>query len=501
MYRNFSIPTNPSVIGSSNKAHKRKGASRTAVLSILDDSNDQAYDYAVLVMGATGVGKSTLCNFFFGEDKFHSAGGMIRATSTCNSHCHSINDKNMMFIDSPGFSDTITDNKKRMEEMGKALLLARNGVHAVVICLNGAARFDEADAGLINEFKKLEIDEPQSIWAYTFVVFTHSKGMGRTEEQRNEVVNTWKSHPDCPPLLKELLDKIQNRFMVIESLKEDESYYAKKCDEFMRYVEQIHVNNNTTCYTHRLFTWARDKYEEAVKKQKEILDEQQDVVTKQVGLLQKNADLIAQLEKEKAEQVEKMQTIQEELHKAEIQLNDKEHTISEYEDKIKAIQKNETLKIQDSLYKLNQAKEEAKASKEMVDKKQNECSEKTKEIQKIQEELEKKQEDTNELQQLLRDRQIKGEAETLAEALKLMIQDMVEMQEQLVAKESKVTELTLKVGKYSAFGIPIPLSNRMIVTGPRVKNKKPSKQKEASPQLQQEEDSIQASIKNEETSN
>ena len=231
------------------------------------------------------------------------------------------------------------------------------------------------------------------------------------------------------------------------------------------------------------------------------MDEQQDVVTKQVGLLQKNADLIAQLEKEKAEQVEKMQTIQEELHKAEVQLNDKEHTISEYEGKIKAIQKNETLKIQDSLHKLNQAKEEAKASKEMVDKKQNECSEKTKEIQKIQEELEKKQEDMNELQQLLRDRQIKGEAETLAEALKLMIQDMVEMQEQLVAKESKVTELTLKVGKYSAFGIPIPLSNRMIVTGPRVKNKKPSKQKEASPQLQQEEDSIQASTKNEETSN
>ena len=500
MCRNFSIPTNPLVISSSNKAYKKKGAPRTAVLSILEDDNEQTYDYAVLVIGATGVGKSTLCNFFFGEEKFHSAGGMIRATSTCNSHCHSISGKNTMFIDSPGFSDTITDNKKRMEEMGKALLLARNGVHAVVICLNGAARFDEADAGLINEFKKLEIDEPQSIWAYTLVVFTHGQGMGRTEAQRNEVVNAWKSHPDCPPLLKELLDKTQNRFMVTESLKEDTSYYTQKCDEFMRYVEQIHANNNTTCYTHRLFTWARDKYEEAAKKQREMLDEQQDVVTKQVGLLQKNADLIAQLEKEKAEQVDKMQTIQEELHKAEVQLNDREHTISEYEEKIKAIQKNETLKIQDSLHKLNQAKEEAKISKEMVDKKQNECTEKTKEIQKIQEELEKKQQGMNELHQLLRDRQIKGEAETLAEALKLMIQDMVEMQERLVAKESKVTELTLKVGKYSAFGIPIPLSNRMIVTGPRANNKKTSKQKEDTPQLQQE-DSFQVSIKNDETEN
>ena len=449
-------------------------------------------------MGATGVGKSTLCNFFFGEDIFHSAGGMIIATSTCNSHCHSISGNNTMFIDSPGFSDTITDNKNRMQEMGKAILLARNGVHAVVVCLNGASRFDEADAGLINELKKLEIDEPKSIWAYTFVVFTHGKGMGKTEEERNKVVHTWKTNPLCPPLLKELLDKVENRYMVVESLKEDISYYTRKCNEFITYITQIHTAKNNTCYTHRLFTWARDKYEEAAKKQKEIPDQQQeDVITQQVSLLNKNADFITQLEKEKADQVDKMQTIQEGLRKAELELNDKEHVINELEEKIKTMQLNETMKIQDAFHKMSQAKEEAKISKEMVDRKQHECTEKSKEVQKIQEELKEKQQGLNELRQLLK---AKGEEETLAEALKLMIQEMEETKKQLEEKGSQVMQLTQKIGSYSLYGIPIPLSNKKIVMGPRNKKKRTSstsKQTEDTPQLYQEEASIR-SINNEE---
>ena len=46
------------------------------------------------------------------------------------------------------------------------------------------ARFDKADAGLINEFNNFETDELQSItiWVCAFVVFTHDEGMDSSTE-------------------------------------------------------------------------------------------------------------------------------------------------------------------------------------------------------------------------------------------------------------------------------------------------------------------------------
>ena len=66
------------------------------------------------------------------------------------------------------------------------------------------------------------------------------------------------------------------------------------------------------------------------------------------------------------------------------------------------------------------------------------------------------------------------EAETRAEALKSMIQEMNEAKEQLVAKEHNVSELTLKLQNYSAFEVPVPFSNKKIVMGPQNKNKRSS---------------------------
>ena len=233
--------------------------------SIEDETKE--YDYAIMVLGVTGVGKSTMCNFFFNEDIFETVLGMIPGTLQCNAQCHYIKGKNIMFIDSPGFADTVTENQERLQEMGKALLMARNGVHAFVVCLNGESRFTEADKGLIHELNSLEKSECQSIWDYTILGFTHGRNLGRSEQKRYEQIDTWKDDARCPPLFTEILAKVQNRYIIVESLMDDENYYKEKCKEFIGFIEQVYISNKK-CYTHRLFAWARDKYEEAAKKTK-----------------------------------------------------------------------------------------------------------------------------------------------------------------------------------------------------------------------------------------
>ena len=38
-----------------------------------------------------------------------------------------------MFIDSPGFADIVTENYEQIQEVGQALLLAQNDIHAIVL--------------------------------------------------------------------------------------------------------------------------------------------------------------------------------------------------------------------------------------------------------------------------------------------------------------------------------------------------------------------------------
>jgi len=531
-YRDFSLPSNftPKTLPSlklpvHSVGHKKASArsARTGLLCTLEDNNQdkngKEYDYAILVLGVTGVGKSTMCNFFFDEDVFYTVPGVVRGTSKCNAHCHPINGKNIMFIDSPGFSDTVIENKERIQEMGKALLMARNGVHAIIVCLNGEARFTEADKGLVDELKRLETSELQSVWAYTFLVFTHGRNMGKTEPQRYEIIDKWKADPNCPPLFLEVLDKVQNRLMVIESLMEEKKY-MEKCHEFVRLIEQVHTNNNETCYTHRLFSWARDKYEEVAKKQKERIhrekEQQEGIVKSQLDMLQKNTDLITQLENEKSELANRMQEIESELHKAELELKDKDHKIDQYEESIKTIQKNETIKLQDAFQKLEIIKQEKKTVEEMVENKQRECSTNRKiiqdkenaikresnEKQKIKQQLENTQETISQLtaktQQLLHNRQVMGEPETLHEALELMTKEIDKAQNQLDAKEKElkatknevtqlteqidtkegaITSLTQHIEKYSVRGIPIPFTSRKVAVGLAPRHKVESNQK------------------------
>lgn len=451
----------------------------TAPICILQTHDEQEYDYAILLLGSVGVGKSTLCNFFFGEEIFESESGVISVTSNFNAHCCSINGKRIMFIDSPGFSDTIMDNNTRMQEMGKALLSARNGVHAILFCMNGEQRFSQDVLSLLNEMKKLEINEPQSIWAYTFVVFTHGRSMGKTETQRNEKVLRWQSDSKCPPLFQELLSKVQNRYMIVESLMEKESYTAGKYDELVRFIEMVYADNNKTCYTHRLFAWARDKYEEAMKIQIEKQTVQQEkVINSQVELLKENNDLIKQLENDKKELSTKMEEIKNELFKAEMQLKDNESKISRQEAEINSIQENETIKIKDAMEKLEKAKNEKREFEELVEKKQKECSENAKVIKEkqtdIENEKQSKQEIEGQLQEerrimaqlkeiatkSLSDRQIEGNPETLNEALRLMTQDIDRKQEQLTEKGDEVKQLTKHIESYCVFGFPISTNRK-----------------------------------------
>ena len=508
-YRDFALPSKISV-NSSAKPAKRK----TEVLCVLEDKDTEEYDYSVLVLGVTGVGKSTMCNFFFNfsedDNVFGAVEGMVPGTPQCYADCHSIGGQNIMFIDSPGFADARPDNHKQMQEMGKALLLARNGVNAIVVCLNGAGRFTDADKSFLKELEQLEANGSNSVWDYTFLVFTHGLNMGKDEQHRYAKIDKWKADPKCSPLFLKLLDKVQNRLMVLESLNDDTEYYRKKCDEFVKLIQLVSTKNKQKCYTHKLFVWARDKYGEAAKKQKQRIDteteHQENFIKSYLEMLKQKDEHILQLENEKKESAKQQKETEDELHRAEIELKDNEHKIDQYEKNIETMRKNETIKIQDAQHKLERIRQEKRTLEEMVENKKNECKIQQKTISEKQNAIEREISDKEQIQEqlqkerilmeklklktqrLLVDRKIIGDTKTLDDALELVTKEMDKRQEELTVskdeidrtkqeltaarakistKEDAVTQLTEQVESYSTRGIPIPFTRRKIITGPR----------------------------------
>ena len=218
---------------------------------------------AVMITGITGVGKSTACNFFLGENIFKVGQGMIPVTSKSGEHTAVVNSRELKIIDTPGFcEDNVQDGEEDISELGKAILFARDGVHAIGLVINSSQRVTSSQMTLLKELELFG-----ELWPFMFIIFTAAKGYGDTEkEQRNAIDNMYKN-PRCPEIVKMLLDKVDKRYIVLESTDTNPEYKAKKVEEFFKMVDRIY-NANKRLYTKELFKQAAQLYQEEKEKGK-----------------------------------------------------------------------------------------------------------------------------------------------------------------------------------------------------------------------------------------
>ena len=247
-------------------AESRNLTSNLFSLSLSDDRCIAAdNDYSIMIIGVTGSGKSTACNFFLNQKVFNTKGGAVSVTTKSDAHNGTVLGKKVLFVDTPGFSDAYESEEQRMTDLGRALYFAQAGVHAIVICFNGTARFDLATEGVVNA-----LDQLGTFWPHAFVLYSHADDMGSTESEQKEQIYQWINNPRCPERLKWLLQQVQYRFMTVESRMRgnDPAYHQQKCKELMDLVEQVYTSNSRQLYTNKLFKWAKEKYDQARREKK-----------------------------------------------------------------------------------------------------------------------------------------------------------------------------------------------------------------------------------------
>ena len=251
-------------------------------------------DYSIMIIGVTGSGKSAACNFFIDKKLFNTKCGLVSVTVKSEAHSGVVCGKKVLFIDTPGFCDAHESEELRLEELGKALWYAHRGIHAIIICFNGNARFDTASEGVLNELQNLG-----TFWPYSFILYTHADDMGSTESEQKQSVHDSINNPRCPAGLKRLLEQVEYRFMTVESINQsgNHAYHQQKCKELLGFVEHVYKKNNSQLYTNHLFQWAKQQYDDVklqkLKEEEELKNSHKRVieVEQELESLKKQGDL------------------------------------------------------------------------------------------------------------------------------------------------------------------------------------------------------------------
>ena len=202
--------------------------------------------YTIIFTGITGAGKSAAGNFFLGKEAFIHEDGLSSVTSETSAATSTICGKKVQIIDTPGFFDAHTPIQENYNELIKAFILAKDGIHATAFVLSISHRFNEltkkAVQGLLH-FKGLV--------PFVFVLLTHAKENGDTKEKTTKYIQKELSAKRCASSFKELMQLVNERVIMVDSIlyNKDKDYHAKKEKELMEMIECIHKANGCKIYT------------------------------------------------------------------------------------------------------------------------------------------------------------------------------------------------------------------------------------------------------------
>lgn len=265
-------------------------------------------DYTLLVTGVTGSGKSSLCNFLSCSTAFETSCGFASVTTKSAAAIITMQGKRVKLIDTPGFCDDYETEEEHMEEFGEAVVLASKGVNAIGLVINAKERYTSNEKSTIDQLSQF-----QELWPYMFIVFTHARSLGASEDDQNKRLQSNFKESRCPESLKDLMLKVNNRYILIESVKpsdDPEDYYQKKTKELEMMIISIYEANGFRLYTNELFISAKAVLDKLMKEKAEATEELK--MTRSMT----NENIKKRLKDEKEEQEAKQKTeLETEMHK------------------------------------------------------------------------------------------------------------------------------------------------------------------------------------------
>ncbi|XP_035671710.1 uncharacterized protein LOC118412795 [Branchiostoma floridae] len=177
-------------------------------------------DLHMVLIGKTGVGKSSTGNSIIGEDVFKVATVAATVTTKCNFHIRTLKDvgSKLAILDTPGLFATVNKEEiqKISEELCKIPTVFHDGIHALILVISGMSRFTEEDD---NALKNIQRVFGEGFLDHTVVLITGKDSLKSSKEEYLA---------SAPQTLSDILKKCQERCIFFDNVTMDATVRRKQ---------------------------------------------------------------------------------------------------------------------------------------------------------------------------------------------------------------------------------------------------------------------------------
>ncbi|XP_056280816.1 GTPase IMAP family member 9-like [Pseudoliparis swirei] len=208
----------------------------------MDISNNRR----IAILGKTGVGKSSLANTIFEEQRFKVGHNVNSETTKCQAETKGASGGPITLIDTPGFFDTDRSEDELKPEILRCITEFSPGPHAFLIVLR-VERFTEQEQAVVNKVSQYFSEE---VFQFSTVLFTHGDQLPDGD--------TIGSFVRANEPVRELVEKCGGRCHVIDSKywnndpQEEYRNNRVRVTEILKTINQMIEENQGRCYTNEM---------------------------------------------------------------------------------------------------------------------------------------------------------------------------------------------------------------------------------------------------------
>ncbi|XP_033119999.1 uncharacterized protein LOC117119324 [Anneissia japonica] len=181
----------------------------------------------IVVIGKTGQGKSSTGNSILFQDAFNDSCSSSSVTKACEWKTVTIDNRELLVVDTPGYLDTSFENplnvqeslKFTSDEVARGLTVLNDSIHAVLLVMKFGERCIAYDRAVILAAEELF---GGALMDYGIICFSHKDEMERQEKRNKTNKEEHLKQLRSQSIFRDILDKCGNRVVYFNNLAASE---------------------------------------------------------------------------------------------------------------------------------------------------------------------------------------------------------------------------------------------------------------------------------------